>query len=129
PWCRVVLADPCFRVAQLIGPPEGLQVPLVAVVQIPLRRMGRHREQSEIHRNLLVASEMDGRARRADRARRLPEPSNTIPIDPGKVPERHAELFRRLPKGNAPIGGLGLSCSWSHPPASARASIFAACCP
>ena len=39
PGRRVVLADPGLLVAELIGPPQHLEVPLVAVVEAALRGM------------------------------------------------------------------------------------------
>src|ERR1700712_3019855 len=49
PGCGVVLADPGFPIAEFIQPSQRLQVPVVALFQSALRRMGRHREISELH--------------------------------------------------------------------------------
>src|SRR5262249_37703266 len=49
PWRRVMLADPRLPIAQLVGPPQRLEIPLVTGVEAALRRMRRHGEQSEIH--------------------------------------------------------------------------------
>src|ERR1700733_10799253 len=49
PRRRVVLADPGLGVAQLIEPAQRLEVPVVACLQSPLRRMGRHGEIAEFH--------------------------------------------------------------------------------
>ena len=49
PGRGVVLTDPGVVIAELVGPAHHLQVPLVALLQLALRRMGRHREISEFH--------------------------------------------------------------------------------
>src|SRR6185369_4695579 len=46
---RVVLADPRLAEAELIGPAQLLEVPLVAVVEAALRRVRGHREQAVVH--------------------------------------------------------------------------------
>ncbi len=45
----VVLADPGLAIAKLIQPADDLQVPVEALLQIPLGRMGRHGEEAELH--------------------------------------------------------------------------------
>src|SRR5829696_8260419 len=49
PGRGVVLADPGFLIAELIEPSQRLQIPVVALLQPALRRMGRHREISDLH--------------------------------------------------------------------------------
>ena len=49
PHRGVVLADPGLLEAVLVGPPQVLQVPVVAVRQAALRRMAGHREKSDLH--------------------------------------------------------------------------------
>jgi len=49
PRRRVVLADPRLAEAELVGPAQLLQVPLVAVVESALGRVRGHREQAVIH--------------------------------------------------------------------------------
>ena len=49
PGRGVVLADPGLLVAELIEPAQRLQVPVVTLLQPALRRMGRHREISDLH--------------------------------------------------------------------------------
>ena len=49
PGRGVVLADPGFLIAELIEPAQHLQVPVVTLLQPALRRMGRHREISDLH--------------------------------------------------------------------------------
>src|SRR5207302_5810865 len=49
PGRGVVLADPGFLVAEFIEPSQRLQVPVVTLFQPALRRMGRHREISDLH--------------------------------------------------------------------------------
>src|SRR5262245_8744709 len=46
----VVLPDPGFRVSQLVGPSQHLQIPLVAGEAAALRRVSWHGEQSELPR-------------------------------------------------------------------------------
>src|SRR3954469_24225265 len=53
PGGGVVLAYPAFGETELVEPADHLQVPLMAVLQRPLRWMRRHREISELHRFLL----------------------------------------------------------------------------
>src|SRR5882724_5166457 len=45
----VVLADPGLLIAEFIQPSQRLQVPVVTLFQSALRRMGRHREISDLH--------------------------------------------------------------------------------
>src|SRR5215216_3190028 len=45
----VVLADPGFLIAEFIEPAQRLQIPVVTLFQPALRRMGRHREISDLH--------------------------------------------------------------------------------
>src|SRR6266446_2563672 len=55
PGGRVVLADPRLAEAELVGPAELLEIPLVSVVEVTLGWMRRHREQSVVHvRPLLI---------------------------------------------------------------------------
>src|SRR5262244_3540680 len=54
PGRRVVLADPRLAEAELVGPAQLLEIPLVAVVQAALGRVRWHREQSVVHESLLV---------------------------------------------------------------------------
>src|SRR3981189_3482446 len=49
PGCCVVLADPGFLIAEFIQPSQRLQVPVVTLFQSAFRRMGRHREISDLH--------------------------------------------------------------------------------
>src|SRR3546814_15145058 len=49
----VVLADPGFGEAHLVGPAQDLEIPFVPVAQAPLRRVRGHGEKSEIHGVLL----------------------------------------------------------------------------
>src|SRR3954467_13383131 len=49
PGCGMVLADPGFLIAQFIQPSQRLQVPVVTLFQSAFRRMGRHREISDLH--------------------------------------------------------------------------------
>jgi hypothetical protein len=52
PGRRVVLADPRLAEAELVGPAELLEIPLVSVVEVALRWMRRHGEQSVVHLRL-----------------------------------------------------------------------------
>src|SRR5262245_66214404 len=45
----VMLADPRLAEAELVCPPQLLQVPLMTVEEAALRWMRRHREQSVVH--------------------------------------------------------------------------------
>src|SRR5262252_5422022 len=56
PGRGVMLPDPRLAEAQLVGPAELLQVPLVPVVELALRRMRRHGEESVVHGALLGGS-------------------------------------------------------------------------
>src|SRR5665213_4388900 len=49
PWRGVVLADPGLGVAELVEPAQHLKVPVMPLLQSALRRMGRHREISDLH--------------------------------------------------------------------------------
>jgi hypothetical protein len=49
PGRGVVLADPGFLIAELIQPPQHLQVPFVTLLQIAFRRMRGHRKISDLH--------------------------------------------------------------------------------
>src|ERR1700682_5384511 len=53
PGRRVMLAYPRLAEAQLIGPAELLEIPLMTVVETPLGRMRGHREESVVHLRLL----------------------------------------------------------------------------
>ena len=55
PGRGVVLADPRFAEAELVGPAELLEIPLMPVVQAALGRVRWHREQSVVHVSLLGA--------------------------------------------------------------------------
>jgi hypothetical protein len=52
----VVLADPGLAEAELVGPAQRLKIPLVAVIQPPLGRVRRHREQAVLHGDLREAT-------------------------------------------------------------------------
>ncbi len=46
----VVLADPGFGKAQLVGPAQRLQIPAMALIKAALGRVRGHREQAVLHR-------------------------------------------------------------------------------
>src|SRR5205823_12426572 len=58
PGRRVVLADPRFAEAQLVGPAELLEIPAVAVVEAALRRVRGHREEAVVHGGASVGARM-----------------------------------------------------------------------
>src|SRR5262249_19369071 len=60
PRRRVMLADPRLAEAELVRPPQLLEIPPVAVVQTALGRMRRHREQSVVHQILLGPTQVRG---------------------------------------------------------------------
>ena len=49
PGRGVVLTDPGFLVTEFIQPPQHFQIPVVALLQVALRRMRWHREISDFH--------------------------------------------------------------------------------
>src|SRR5216683_4866317 len=51
PGCGVVLADPGFGKAELVGPAQGLQIPAMALEEAALRRVRGHRKEAVLHRH------------------------------------------------------------------------------
>ena len=49
----VMLADPGFLIAELVEPAQHLEIPVVPLLQAPLRRMRGHREISNFHGGFL----------------------------------------------------------------------------
>jgi hypothetical protein len=49
PWRGMMLTDPGFLIAELVEPPQDLQVPVVTLFQPAFRRMRGHREISDFH--------------------------------------------------------------------------------
>src|ERR1700680_3681848 len=59
PRGRVVFTYPAFLVAEIVKPPNDLQVPFVAVLERSLGGMRRHREVAKFHCFLLLSAQVD----------------------------------------------------------------------
>ena len=55
----VMLADPGFGKAQFVGPAQRIQVPAVAIIKAALGGVRRHREQTVLHRMLLLLDSLE----------------------------------------------------------------------
>src|ERR1700731_4596156 len=52
PRCGMMLPDPALAETELVGPAQGLEVPLMTIEEAAFRRMRRHRKQAVLHQDL-----------------------------------------------------------------------------
>src|SRR5438132_14082891 len=96
PGRRVVLADPRLAEAELVCPAELLEIPLVPVVEVALRWMRRHGEQSVVHLRLPSFSTRTARSYQSSRGPGGPPPGG-LPGSPTRTPDSRAPGRTRVP--------------------------------